>query len=101
MDEEKLERLRAENAVLRARAVPHLDWKPIEGGFWCVVGSMVFNVQNTQQEGNFWRWTVHAEPDTEIIDICASRRRKPCASPEEAKSQCEAAFLRLVGISNG
>ena len=92
--------LKAENAALRARALPVLEWKPVENGFWCVVGSTVLNVQKATEEGSFWRWSVGVQPEEDMIDVCENPWRKLCTSPEEAKSACEAAFLRLVGAGS-
>ena len=92
---------RGENAALRARALPVLEWKPVENGFWCVVGSTVLNVQKATEEGSFWRWSVGVQPEEDMIDVCENPWRKLFTSPEEAKSACEAAFLRLVGAGHG
>ena len=96
----EIRRLQADNAALRARAVPALEWKPVEDRFWCTAGDMVFNVQKAGSDGFFWRWFIYNQRDEDLISIRQCSWKKLCNSPEQAKSACEAAFLQLVGVKS-
>jgi hypothetical protein len=84
----EVRRLEAENAALRARAVPVLEWHNDEaqaGLFECEI--------NPLTEGDFdWSivWPGKEEGTINLEEGTESTR-------EEAESACEAALLRLVG----
>lgn len=73
---------------------PDLDWKPVEGGFWCVIGCIVFNVQNGGKS-TYWRWSISIQPEEELIEICENPPLKFCDSPEAAKAACKAAYRKI------
>ena len=88
----RIKALEAENAALRARAVPALEWDNDEaqaGLFECSISPLT--------DGDF-DWFI-VWPGEEAGTINLEEGTEP--TREEAEDACEAAFLRLVGCKNG
>lgn len=90
----KIRQLEAENAVLRARAVPEVEWVEVTphvpGMEKAVVGWFVLIVDEVDDGRGFWY----------IQDKRGGATEKAAyeADKTTAKAVCEAAFLWLVGV---
>lgn len=82
----EIRRLEAENAALRARAVPEVVWP--EGRIYVDMGELRLVAR---PDGEWWV-EITTENDTE--EVVSGHE----ASLELAQSACRGAFLRLVGV---
>ena len=81
----EIRRLEAENAALRARAVPEVVWD----GMLAVAGGFILEVR-----GGFVGWSWATWRNGAVV----SNGGMTGGTEEQAKAHCEAAFLRLVGV---
>ena len=82
----RVETLEAENAALRARAVPEVVWD----GMLAEVGGFILEVR-----GGFvgWSWAIWRNGT-----IVSNGGGMTGGTEGQAKAHCESAFLRLVGV---
>jgi hypothetical protein len=90
--------LKAENAALRARAVPAIVWNRFPMASRAQVGAFRLTVEWLYQGNSTmrWRWWIDMG-DTRV----ANGSELGYATCEEAEGEAGAAFLRLVGCGNG
>ena len=95
----RIKALEAENAALRLRVVPALEWtrfylasKAQSGAVQCSVECFWMGIAEMR-----WGWQI--KTGGQVIATADPKDRT--LTREEAESACEAAFLRLVGCKNG
>ena len=88
-----VERLLRENAALRARAVPEVVWPEDPKGS-ANVGVFELEAVRICNADHDWRWYIYPGEETEEIG-CGD-----ADSLEDARRDCVAAFLRLIGCAS-
>ena len=88
----EVRRLQAENAALRARAVPALEWQPeiFGNGEEAETKAILCEAWHEPIDGGY-NWTISSHEG----HVLASGNRPTI---DAAKIACEAAFLRLMGV---
>ena len=90
----RIKALEAENVALRLRVVPAIVWPddPREPAKFGVFELFASRICNAEQD---WSWDIHPGDDA------AEMTSGYADTLEDARRDCEAAFLRLVGCKNG
>ena len=83
----EVDRLRAENVALRARAVPKVEWRRKAGESAAKVGGCTLEV--CRGHGDYG-WYVHTGNSVPVMGRAHNRA--------DGEAKAEAAFLRLVGV---